>query len=217
MTTNVMFAAASMSTPVLVIVGFILLLLFFTGPFVLGAVLIQERQVGIVVKRFGARALPPGRFVALAGEAGYQADTLAPGLHFGYWRWQYRIIKEPVTVVPQGEIALVLAADGAAIPAERILGKIVDCDNFQDARKFLANSGEKGRQFGILTAGTYRINTALFTVITAASAMEHGMLPEQLALHRIEPDMVGIVTGLDGPPIQAGEIDGPTIARPAKL
>jgi len=212
MTTNVMFSAAGMSTPVLVIVGFIVLGLMLFGPLVLGAVLIQERQVGIVVKRFGRRGLAPGRLIALGGEAGYQADTLAPGLHFGYWRWQYRIIKEPVTVVPQGEIALVLAADGAAIPAERILGKIVDCDNFQDARKFLANSGEKGRQLGILTAGTYRINTALFTVITAASAMEHGMMPEQLALHRIEPDMVGIVTALDGQPIEAGEIAGPTIA-----
>jgi uncharacterized membrane protein YqiK len=212
MTTNVMFAAAGVSTPVLVIVGLIVLGLVLFGPFVLGAVLIQERQVGIVVKRFGRRGLAPGRLIALGGEAGYQADTLAPGLHFGYWRWQYRIIKEPVTVVPQGEIALVLAADGASIPAERILGKIVDSDNFQDARKFLVNSGEKGRQLGILTAGTYRINAALFTVITAASATEHGMMPEQLALHRIEPDMVGIVTALDGQPIEAGEIAGPTIA-----
>ena len=212
MTTNVMFAAAGVLTPFLVIVGFIVLGLMLFGPFVLGAVLIQERQVGIVVKRFGRRGLAPGRLIALGGEAGYQADTLAPGLHFGYWRWQYRIIKEPVTVVPQGEIALVLAADGAAIPTECILGKIVDCDNFQDARKFLVNGGEKGRQLGILTAGTYRINTALFTVITAAGAMEHGMMPEQLALHRIEPDMVGIVTALDGQPIEAGEIAGPTIA-----
>src|SRR5262249_38305494 len=116
-------------------------------------VLIRERQVGIVVKRFSSKTLEAGRLIALNGEAGYQADTLAPGLHFGYWPWQYRIIKVPVTVVPQGEIALVIAAAGAAIPAERILGKIVDCDNFQDARKFLANGGEKGRQLGILTAG----------------------------------------------------------------
>src|SRR6516165_1438414 len=98
-------------------------------------VLIRERQVGIVVKRFAAKSLQPGRLIALTGEAGFQADTLAPGLHFGYWPWQYRIIKVPVTVVPQGEIALVLTADGDAIPAERILGKVVDCDNFQNARK----------------------------------------------------------------------------------
>jgi uncharacterized membrane protein YqiK len=178
-----------------------------------GFVLIRERQAGIVVKRFARKSLEPGRLIALAGEAGYQADLLAPGLHSGYWPWQYRIIKVPVTVVPQGEIALVLAADGAAIPSERILGQVVESDNFQDARKFLVNGGEKGRQLGILTAGTYRINTALFTVITAATAQEHGMMPEQLLLQRVEPDMVGIVTALDGQPIEASEIAGPVIAE----
>ena len=212
MTTNMMFAAVTGAlTPLLVVLGFIVLGLIVFGPLVLGAVLIQERQVGIVVKRFGRRGLAPGRLIALGGEAGYQADTLAPGLHFGYWRWQYRIIKVSVTVVPQGEIALVLAADGAPIPPERILGKVVDCDNFQDARKFLLNGGEKGRQLGILTAGTYRINSALFTAITSASAPEHGMAPEQLLLERVEPDQVGIATTLDGRPIEAGEIAGPVI------
>ena len=178
----------------------------------LGTVLIRERQVGIVVKKFARTALTPGHLIALNGEAGYQADTLAPGLHFGYWRWQYRIIKAPVTTVPQGEIALVVAAAGAPIPSERILGRIIDNDNFQDARKFLTNGGEKGRQLGLLTAGTYRINTAIFSVITSASAEEHGMMPHQLQLQRVEPDMVGIVTTLDGCPIEAGEIAGPVIA-----
>ena len=180
-------------------------------PLLTGAVLIRERQVGVVVKKFGGGALQPGRLVALAGEAGYQADTLAPGLHFGYFRWQYRILKVSVTVVPQGEIALVVAADGASIPSERILGRLVECDNYQDARKFLANGGEKGRQLGILTAGTYRLNLALFTVITTANSLEHDMQPALLHLHRVEPDMVGVVTALDGRPIEAGEIAGPVI------
>lgn len=175
-------------------------------------VLIHERQVGIVVKRFAARSLAPGRLLALDGEAGLQADTLAPGLHFGYWPWQFRVIKVPVTVVPQGEFALVIAADGAAIPAERILGRVVDCDLFQDARKFLRNGGEKGRQLGIITAGTYRINTALFSVITSALAPEHGMAAGQLFLQQVRSDMVGIVTTLDGQPIESGEIAGPVIA-----
>jgi uncharacterized membrane protein YqiK len=185
------------------------------GLFILasGSVLIRERQVGIVVKRFAKNSLPPGHLIALNGEAGLQAETLAPGLHYGYWPWQYRIIKVRVMVVPQGEIALVLAADGEAIPAGRILGKIVDCDHFQDARKFLLNGGEKGRQLGILTAGTYRINTALFTVISSATASQNGMVPGQLELQQINPDMVGIVTTLDGQPIEAGEIAGPAIAR----
>jgi len=49
-----------------------------------GFVLIRERQVGIVIKRFANKSLPPGHLLALDGEAGYQADTLAPGLHSGY-------------------------------------------------------------------------------------------------------------------------------------
>ncbi len=174
-------------------------------------VLIRERQVGVVVKKFSKTSLVPGRLIALDGEAGYQADTLAPGLRFGYWPWQYRVIKVPVTVVPQGEIALVIAADGTSMPTEHILGKVVDCDAFQDARKFLLYGGEKGRQMAILTAGTYRINTALFTVITSGTAFEHGMSGEQLMLQRVESDMVGIVTTLDGQPISPGEIAGVVI------
>ncbi len=194
--------------------GFVIaLILAWLSPILLGAVFIRERQVGIVVKKFGSRSLPPGRLIALAGEAGYQADSLSPGLHFGYFRWQYRVIKVSVTVVPQGELAVVVAADGAPIPSERILGKVVDCDKFQDARKFLANEGEKGRQLGILTAGVYRINTAQFAVITSANAVEHGMAPEELLLQHVEPDMVGIVTTLDGRPIDAAEIAGPVIAE----
>lgn len=195
----------------------VVLAMVLGAQFLLGAVLIQERQVGVVVKRFGGAALEPGRLIALQGEAGYQADTLAPGLYFGYWRWQYRVLKVPVTVVPQGEIALVIAADGASIPTGRILGRVTECDNFQDARKFLLNGGEKGRQLGLLTAGTYRINTALFTVITSANAGLQGMEPSQLAIQRVEPDKVGIVTTLDGQPIESGEIAGPVVAGHANF
>ncbi len=176
-----------------------------------GLVIIGERQVGIIVKKFSTRSLPAGRLIALNGEAGYQADTLAPGWHFGYWFWQYNLMKVPLTIVPQGEIALVLASDGAPIPPERILGKAVESDNFQNARKFLTHGGERGRQLGILTAGAYRINTALFTVITTANAEKHGMTPRQLLVHTVQPDRVGIVTTLDGAPIEEGEIAGPII------
>jgi uncharacterized membrane protein YqiK len=208
MKTLLMLAREHPALAVLILV----LVLAWCLPTLLGTVFIRERQVGVVVKKFGTRSLPPGRLLALDRESGYQADTLPPGLHFGYFRWQYRVIKAPVTIVPQGEIALVVAADGAPIPPERILGKVVDCDNFQDARKFLVNGGEKGRQSGILTAGTYRINKALFSVITSENAGEHGMDHGQLVLQRVEPDMVGIVTTLDGKPIETGEIAGPVIA-----
>ncbi len=198
-------------TPVEITLLVSLLLLPAFVLFLLGAVWIRETEVGVVIKKFGHRSLGPGQLIALEGEAGYQADTLPPGLHFGFWPWQYRVIKEPVTVVPQGEIALVVAAGGAAIPAQRILARIVDCDNFQDARKFFLNGGEKGRQLGVLTAGTYRINSALFTVILASTAQEHCMAPDQFRVHRVKSDMVGIVTTLDGQPIEATEIAGPSV------
>jgi len=179
--------------------------------FFLGFTSISENQVGIVVKRFATHNLPPGRIVATEGEAGFQAETLAPGWRLGLWPWQYKVTKVPMVIIPQGQIALMVAADGATIPGERILAKVVDCDDFQDARKFLQNGGEQGRQLRILTAGTYRINTALFTVITQDNCSKHGMTPDQLRVFEVRADMVGIVTTMDGVPIEAGDIAGPTI------
>lgn len=114
---------------------------------------IGEQQVGVVVKRFALKNLKPGETLALNGEAGFQADTLPPGLHFGYWIWQYQVQRVPMLVVPQGELALIVARAGGAIPPERILGRMIDCNHFQDARAFLTHGGEKGRQLGVLTAG----------------------------------------------------------------
>ncbi|MFN6486044.1 MULTISPECIES: flotillin family protein [unclassified Nostoc] len=195
--------------PILLVGGLVIFLPLFFG----GLVVIGEREVGIVVRKFtlSGHGLPAGSLIALNGEAGLQADTLAPGWHWGYWPWQYSVKKESVIVVPQGEIALIVAADGQPNPPERILGKVVTCDNFQDARKFLTQGGEKGRQMGFLTAGTYRINTALFKVIMASNASAHGMTGEQLRVYSLASDKVGIVTTLDGVPISAGELAGPTI------
>lgn len=156
-------------------------------------------------------SLDSGKLVATNGEAGYQADTLAPGWHFGYFPWQYSVEKKSVIVVPQGEIALIVANDGLPIPANRILGKVVDCNDYQDGKSFLLNGGEKGRQLGILTAGTYRINTALFTVITQRDADSYGMYSNAFNVYQVSPDMVGIVTTLDGIPIENGEIAGAII------
>jgi uncharacterized membrane protein YqiK len=192
-----------------ILIPIIILGLIIVGVVALtGLVIISERQVGIVIKRFSGKSLPADRLIALQGEAGYQADTLAPGWYLGYFPWVYNVRKVPVTVIAPGEIGVVVAADGNSIPSERILGKVVDCDDFQDARKFLLQGGERGRQLGILTAGAYRINTALFTIITRHSASANGMEPGQLLVHQIESDMVGIVTTLDGAPIDEGEIAG---------
>ncbi|HEX2452273.1 MAG TPA: SPFH domain-containing protein [Vicinamibacterales bacterium] len=175
-----------------------------------GMWIIRADQSGLVVKRFGP-PLASGRIIAVNGEAGYQARMLPPGWHFGYWRGRYRIVKVPVVVVEPGQIALVVAADGAAIPPERVLGRQVACDNFQDAEAFLRDGGERGRQLAFLTAGTYRINPSLFEIVTAATAEEHGMTEEDLEVYQMPTDRVGIVTVLDGRPIASGDLAGPSI------
>ena len=114
----------------------VLAFLLFAPKFLLGLVVIDERTVGIVIKKFSSRSLVNGALIALNGESGYQADTLSPGWHFGYFPWQYEVVKSALTVIPSGEIGLILAKDGQQIPAERILGETVECDNFQSARKF---------------------------------------------------------------------------------
>ncbi len=172
--------------------------------------IIRANESGLVVKRFGA-PLASGRIIALDGEAGYQARMLPPGWHLWYWRLRYRVVKVPVVVVPPGEIALVVAADGAAIPSERVLGRQIECNNFQDADAFLRGGGERGRQLAFLTAGTYRINPALFEVVTRSTAAEHGMSEDDLNVYRMSSDKVGIVTVLDGRPIPAGDLAGPVI------
>jgi uncharacterized membrane protein YqiK len=175
-----------------------------------GVVVIGEQESGLVVRRYG-RALPAGRIIATAGEAGYQAQMLPPGWHFPLWRWKYKVSKVPLVEVPPGQIALVVAKDGAAIPAERVLGRELDCDNFQDAVRFLESGGEKGRQLGMLTAGKYRINPALFDIVTASTALSFGLAPEQLYVFLVPADRVGIVTALDGRPISAGDLAGPVV------
>ena len=64
---------------------------------------------------FGKQTLPEGRIIATNGEAGFQGQTLAPGVYFGKWIWQYSIDFQPFTVIPTGKIGLILAKDGAAV------------------------------------------------------------------------------------------------------
>jgi uncharacterized membrane protein YqiK len=175
----------------------------------LGARVIKEDESGLVIKRFGPE-LPAGRIVATRGEAGYQAAMLPPGFHFPLWRFRYKVERVPVVVVPAGEIALVVAADGAPIPKERVLAKAVPCFDFQDAAAFLDGGGERGRQIAFLTAGTYRINPALFEVVTTRTADRHAIHPSRLKIRQIPTECVGIVTMLDGASIPSGDLAGPT-------
>jgi uncharacterized membrane protein YqiK len=132
---------------------------------------IPNNKIGVVEKLWSsAGSVPEGRIIALAGEAGYQAEVLRGGIHFGYWRWQYVVHKAPLVTVPQGKIGYVYARDGEPLPASQTLARVVPCANFQDARRFLLPKGEtprgqRGRQRAILREGVYAINPALFVII----------------------------------------------------
>ncbi len=183
-------------------IGLILLSIIFYK-FVLrvffGMVIVPENRIGLVTKKFvlfGAnKELPDGRIIATKGEAGFQAKTLAPGLYWFMWPWQYSVDMVPFVIIPEGKIGLVLSKDGSEIPTGRILARHTESDNFQDATKFLDNGGQRGRQTSFMTAGSYRINTHLFEVA----------LTDQLVIHE---NMVGIITAMDGDPIPIGQIAG---------
>ncbi len=88
-----------------------------------GIVIIPDDSIGLVTKKFvllgSHRELPAGKIIALKGEAGLQADTLAPGLKFGYWPWQYAVDITPFLVVPNGSIAAWGLDHDAAVKAMR--------------------------------------------------------------------------------------------------
>jgi uncharacterized membrane protein YqiK len=181
----------------LLLVGYRLFLRLF------GVVLIPQNSVGIVDKRyvvFGKdRTLTEGQIVALKGEAGIQADTLAPGLHFFLWPWQYKIKLQEFLIVPQDSIGVVESRAGSPLAEGRVLGKRVECMSFQDTRAFLSGGGQRGPQITVIPPGTYRINTLVFTV-TAAKAVE------------IPNNAIGVVTVKDGKTLDTGEIAGPIVA-----
>jgi uncharacterized membrane protein YqiK len=167
-----------------------------------GMVIVPDDRIGLVVKKYvlsGNKRLPDGRIIATNGEAGMQAKALAPGLYWGMWPWQYSITMAPFTIIEQNKLGLVKAKDGAPMDTGRVLGKPVECDKFQDAAAFLENNGQKGPQAAFLTPGSYRINNFLFEI-------------EMVPITQVQENKVGIITTLDGEPLDKGEIAGSSVA-----
>jgi uncharacterized membrane protein YqiK len=166
---------------------------------IFGIVVIPNNSVGIVDKKwalFGKnKTLPEGVIIALNGEAGVQADTLPPGLHYGYFPWQYSIDVNKFTIIEPDKIGVIVAQDGKPLTEGRVLGQAVACNSFQDARMFLANGGSRGPQISIIPPGTYRVNTALFDIHVSD-------------VFDVPDDKVGIVVTKDGKPLETGNIAG---------
>jgi uncharacterized membrane protein YqiK len=191
---------------------------------------IPNNQVGIVEKLWTTKGSIQDGFIALNGEAGYEPEVLRGGLHV-FFPFMYRIHKSDLVTVGQGKIAYVFARDGAPLGPSQVLGAndTEDKSDFQDARRFLLGSGQKGPQRKVLREGTYAINTTQFAVITddrvyghALSERERGVLEGmQLTISErwgftpfvlaTEHDLVGIVTVHDGPSLPPGEIIAPEV------
>jgi len=127
---------------------------------------IGPTQIGLVRKRFGAK-LPGDNPVAFLGEAGYQAEVLMPGLRFKLFL-SYAVTKHPWVQVPAGQIGVVIAQVGHALPigAKSAVYK-PEFGDFADLRGFIENGGQKGVQRPVLSPGTLApIHPVAFLVIT---------------------------------------------------
>src|ERR1700727_1321724 len=92
-----------------VVAGAIVLLVCYRWVLALcGVIIVPNDSVGVMTKKFVIfgknRRLPAGMIIARNGEAGYQADTLPPGLHLGMWPWQYQVELVKFCTVPQGKV-----------------------------------------------------------------------------------------------------------------
>jgi uncharacterized membrane protein YqiK len=174
----------------LTVYGWLLIPLLFVPFFLwwLFVRVIPNDRVGVVEKLWSAKgSITEGRIISLNGEAGYQADLLRGGLHFCLWRWQYRVHVVPLVTVPQGQIGYVYSRDGIPLTPSQTLGRVVDCNNFQDARSFLektdveADQGQRGRQRSLLREGVYAINPVVFVVMTEnrAYSLTHLLDPQE--------------------------------------
>jgi uncharacterized membrane protein YqiK len=184
----VFYLAASHVGTILLLLMLLLLVATLIG---FGVRFIPNDRVGIIEKLWSLRgSVNEGRIMAFNGQAGYEAQLLRGGIHFGKWVWQYRIHKVPLVTIPQGKVGYVYARDGEPLAPGQTLGRVVDSANFQDAKTFLSRTalpkpqptpdagserseepdvfvtGQRGRQRAILREGVYAINLALFVVIT---------------------------------------------------
>jgi uncharacterized membrane protein YqiK len=191
---------------------------------------IGPTEVGLVNKRIGLKKLSDDNPIAFEGEAGYQAVLLMPGLRFKVWPI-FGVSKFPWVQIPAGEIGVVIAQAGKALPigAKSAVYRS-EFGNFSNLRVFLEAGGQKGVQRPVLPPGTLLpIHPVGFMVLTSRSvyglpvspdlavlkadeitSRSFGLTAEQLQVVIIAPenanDIVGLVTTLEGAPLDSGDI-----------
>lgn len=147
----------------------------------------------------------PIAFIKQGGVKGIQLRTLPPGL-WPIHPYLFRVSVAKVTVIPQGKVGIVTAADGAPLDAGRLLGKAIkDHLNYQNAELFVSSGGQRGPQVDILTPGTYRILTQSVP-LSGGTETKPGLFAVRLFdATVINENEIGLVEALDGAPLNPGD------------
>src|SRR5215203_3086267 len=143
----------------------------------------------------------PIAFIKRGGVKGIQLRTLPPGL-WPIHPYLFRVSVAKATMVPQGKVGVITAADGDPLDPGRLLGKaITEHRNFQDAEQFIASGGQKGPQVDILTPGVYRILIQSGSMEGTSDAKPGLFNVRLFEATVINENSVGIVEALDGAPL----------------
>src|SRR3989442_373792 len=147
----------------------------------------------------------PIAFIKQGGVKGIQLRTLPPGL-WPIHPYLFRVSVGKTTVIPQGKVGIVTAADGAPLDAGRLLAKAIqDHLSFQNAELFVCTGGQRGSQVDILTPGTYRILTQSVP-LEGGSEVKPGLFTIRLYdATIINENQIGVVEALDGSPLNPGD------------
>jgi uncharacterized membrane protein YqiK len=147
----------------------------------------------------------PIAFIKRGGVKGIQLRTLPPGL-WPIHPYLFRVSVAKATMIPQGKVGVVTAADGDPLDPGRLLGKAIsDHRNFQDAEQFIASRGQKGPQVDILTPGVYRI-LVQSSSIENNSEVKPGLFNVRLFdATVINENSIGLVEALDGAPLNPSD------------
>lgn len=146
--------------PILIVIGVVLFL------WLIGLRIIPNNKIAIVEKWWSSKGSLNEQIIALHGEAGFQPQIIRGGIHL-LTPLMYKVHMCPLVTVPQGQIAYVFARDGKPLEPIQTLGKVIpESNNFQNAKAFLENGGQKGPQRAIIREGTYAFNLAQFIILT---------------------------------------------------
>ncbi|HEV7746544.1 MAG TPA: SPFH domain-containing protein [Pyrinomonadaceae bacterium] len=184
-----------------------------------------------VVEAIDGEPMPPGRIFALdraqnahnnfqdpiafitqGGVKGIQLRTLPPGL-WPIHPYLFRISVAKTTVIPQGKVGVIVAADGAALDPGRLLARAIDGHlSFQNAELFVSSGGQRGPQVDILTPGTYRILTQSGPLEGGGEAKPGLFSIRVFDATMINENQIGLVEALDGSPLNPGDYVAESVA-----